>query len=261
MSGDLRQAVEEWLKESSFPMEMQVARALDAAGLGVAHAAHYTDPNSGAVREIDVRGFAIQGGVAVGVTIECKHDLRPWVAFGSPHCKARPDFWMFTHPASREARDKLGLRWMSATGSVPPGFDSKNGLVFFQERIAYAVRPARLRRSGGDSKNANDDPKLDYAYEAVLQALSAAEAYVTTESHVPDAFVMPIVVLEGRLFWAESSPDGQTHAEEVGRVVLNWGRSVDKPGRRFIHVFTLPSFLSSVSAIANDVNRLAELLL
>jgi hypothetical protein len=137
MSGDLRQSVEQWLKESSFPMEMQVARALDGAGLGVAHASHYTDPNTGLVREIDVRGFAVQGGAQVGVTIECKHDTRPWVAFGSPHCHARPDIWTLTHPVSPDARSKLGLKWMSATGSVPPGFDSKDGLVFFQERVAY----------------------------------------------------------------------------------------------------------------------------
>src|SRR5512138_1362334 len=81
---DLQKAVEGWLKEQGFPLEMKVANVFSSLGFGIRQGWYFTDPEEGKPREIDILAFcSINTGypLMLQFIIECKWSRKPFVVF------------------------------------------------------------------------------------------------------------------------------------------------------------------------------------
>ncbi len=82
---DPKDAVDEFLRNNGYPLEMLVAKEFRKAGFEVYQSSIYVDKEKGKDREIDVTAYywrivdEIQ--VSIKVIIECKFAKTPWVLF------------------------------------------------------------------------------------------------------------------------------------------------------------------------------------
>ena len=88
---DITDKVREWLGKQGYPLELRTGRVFEDLGWNADHRTWYTDPTTGATREVDVFISRYVGdettnsSVAFDLVVECKRSIdKPWVALSSP---------------------------------------------------------------------------------------------------------------------------------------------------------------------------------
>ena len=81
----LKDKVEEWLSNQGYPLEMEVAAALQKHKFDVRQSHYYRDFQTGDHREIDILAIKsdLLGYAEIAFIIECKTTKYPWVLFTS----------------------------------------------------------------------------------------------------------------------------------------------------------------------------------
>ena len=91
----LKEKLRNWLESQGYPLEMRVARSFRRHNFRVFKSDYYKDPDSGVMRETDVRPSLqdeIHGVLGrIGFVIECKQSKdKPWVLFTGATSLADP---------------------------------------------------------------------------------------------------------------------------------------------------------------------------
>lgn len=213
--------VREWMLQQGYPMEMRVAQQFRRERFSTVQSAYYVDAETRELRETDVLAslaFSLASSVLllVHVVVECKHVQRekPWVGLSASNQNVE-DFQVFPRLASTGGLLLLNL------------IESKDGvraLPLFQmpKTVAYGLVEAfsKSRESWGSQKGAGKrtqsrKDKPDPAYSAIRQVLSSARSRTSwfSKDLAGDLtiveIVLPLVVIDGPLFEAELSENGQ----------------------------------------------------
>ena len=211
---DLESKVRSWLDEHGYPLEMEIARAMQLAEFGVVQAEYVEDADTGTARETDIIAYEESRGencrVLSAVTVECKSQKsKPWVLFTNPG--SYPPYLSVSRRATSE-RGRNVLRAISNRSEV------QTLLPFaLPKRTAYGVTIA-LRDN------------QDLAYQALNSVAKAALGIVARLSAVesgnliPIAF--PIVVIEAPLFESYLDESGTLMVEPVETGFLIWRNPV-----------------------------------
>jgi hypothetical protein len=225
---DLTAKVTGWLNSTGAPLEMRVARTLQARELSVRQSVYYEDPEEHRSREIDVIGSReVQVGdslrIGAYLVIECKSAPKPWVLLrGSPA-------WDQGGPNFDRILTEYGPHWLTGARSHPA---IEQARIFQQEaRAGYSLVTATFGTPN------NDEP--DVAYRALMSATKAARAWADeigqSEGVTTVGVVFPVAVLRGKLFEATLEGDAIA-AREIRRGQVAWALP---PGERPVLVDVL----------------------
>jgi hypothetical protein len=235
----LEERVRRWFAGSGYPLEMRVASLISQRGFSVYQSDYYLDPDLKEQREIDVVGLdelRIDGGrFRLTVAIECKTSRdKPWLVLSS----AQSDRDGPKHVEDRSA-SRAGMEFLRR---VCDRSDIQELAIFRQPaRNGYSV----VRAFG-------EGPDIPYA--AMMSASKAARAIAEEASHVRADYVvaeiiLPVVVLDGRLFEAYLTRDGETIMSETSRALVYWRNPVAGNIHSVVSVMTftaLDSFVDDV---------------
>jgi hypothetical protein len=268
---DLLAKIGAWLQKEGFPFELQAARALREAGWSVFHSPHYTDPETGKLREIDlyapwgpyVGHGEPRGMVSLHLVCECKVSEKPWVVFTSQRGDGDEPYQMLVQRL-RLAPGQFGSRALA------------HGIITCREKLSALVPGSRIGHglTKAFAESRSGDPTGPFA--AVAGALSAAavfsrEHYSTVlqkrPGREPSAWIgicIPIVFLRGRLFEFYLDQDGNEILEERERlhVLVHGSSSTDDLGDPVaVQIVSEPALGHFAKAALNETRALAEAIL
>jgi hypothetical protein len=261
-----------WLQKEGYPFELQASRTLREAGWSVFHSRHYSDPETGKSREIDLYApwgpyvgekNEHAGMVSLHLVCECKVSEKPWVVFTSQTGDGDEPYQM------RVQRLRL----------APGPFGSRalaHGIVTCRDRLSVLVPNSRighgLTKAFTDSRSG--DPTGPFA--AVAGALSASTAFSARHystvfqkrpGQEPLAWIgiyVPIVFLCGRLFEFYLDHNGNEVLEECERLhVLVHGHSSrdDLDGPVAVQVVSASALADFAKAALDETKALARAIL
>jgi hypothetical protein len=247
-SDALLQRLQMWLDTQGYPLELEVARSFEQRGLRVVQSEYYTDPDSGAAREIDLVAHSDSRGndkiFRVTFAIECKSSRdKPWVGFTSSLISLHPHARVVqraTNPKAYKALRKLSRN--KDVQALP--------LLQIPSRPAYGLTQAFTTGK-------------DVAYEAAMLAAKAALAEVTYPIDHPQreliaVVAFPVVIIDGSLFEYFIDHAGETHVEAVSRLKLIWRNPLVGRGHTLVDIVTKKCLSEFVDEAAQSSRVLAE---
>lgn len=243
-STDFRSRLSNWLGTQGYPLEMVVARTFRRDGFRTFQSEYYTDPESNALREIDILAWKQKhvGDILIRLSfcIECKLSQgKPWVIFTSAGAQ-------LADPArvAQRASSHLGTRFLIAISR-----DSEIQtlrLFSLPERPGYGVTQAFT--SGRDVPYA---ACMAAAKCAVAEALDADRA---TETQGPVSnIIFPVVVVDGELFECYLDEQGQVSVSEAETGVLVWRNPIVCMPHTIIRISTI----DNVPALVQEASEAA----
>lgn len=230
------EAVKNWLVETGYPLEMEVANVFRHRGLHVFQSDFYADPQTNEYREIDVVAFMSHkighsgNRAEFRILCECKTSRdKPWLFFVDGAATPNERLLSFSRAGNRYGHRLLGRVGNALVGSQPP-------LFAFDRTPAYGVTVAFRKSKPND---------LDASYSALMQAANAvraraSESEATCEEVPPeqaDAEVfIPVVVVDGDLFDVSLGQDWTPRLTAVERQVVLWRNPIGGRFFTIIHV-------------------------
>lgn len=220
-ANDLQRKILEWLERKGYPLEFAAAEAFRQRGFRVLQGEHYSDPERGVPREIDllaeVTSQVPSGYLRVAHVVECKRSReKPWVFFTSP--KAR----MYSAACVAQT---IGSAWGHAA------LWCLAGEVALHETSAFAA-PENPAFGGVQALKARGRSEADVVYAALQSVVSAsiATAAKYDDPRLPQlisenfAFVaLPLVVVDGNLFRVSlDAGSSQIKAESTNWIRVHW---------------------------------------
>lgn len=235
----LQDRVAKWLGSQGYPLEMTVAASLQRAGFQVFQSDYYVDPESEALREIDIVAHLQREIdellVRLTLVVECKASReKPWVLFTSSRTVLAKPASVVQRAASRIGHSLLmKLAWRKGI-QVLPLFD-------LGKRCAYGLTQAFT--SGAD-----------VTFSAAMTAGKAANAQVkeADAAAVQGEFceiIFPVIVVDGKLYEYYLSESCEPVIAEVKQGVLVWRNRVVGMPHTIIHVVSLEGFNDFVSQV------------
>ncbi len=241
-----------WLDNQGYPLEMFVAQSFQKAGFQVIQSSFYEDPETGKLREVDVRAWLSrsveQSGrtlfMSIGCDIECKFAQdKPWLLFTS---EDQTEPWL----GDVAVGSKIG-EWLLngiAEDQKNQG-ESQIALAGFpRDRTAYGITQAFT--SG-----------LDVPYQAITSIFKAATINASEfdrnnkiESKGKTIFlsvIFPVVVIDSRLFECYLDNKGQLVVGEVQSGIFACNFPIANYFNPVIHI-------CSKSALHNLIQNVAQ---
>ena len=279
-SGQSSEAVEKWISETGFPLEMKVARELETNGFSTGQSFTYpaTDEDS-APRETDVVSRATFSGgpnfsISLTLIVECVHIPLglPWVMFIQHHADRTPARGGGYRPDHRLFLDRVGTP--GAQGFIQHGYneDLANKLTLFQlpRHIGYkviqmdpssVVEPEQELARAGTGKGKK--PR-NYCHEKMLQVYAAAAARLRAAGGTGLAtgheLVFPIIVVEGETFICELDDSGKPKVtRSSGRLAVST-RSLETllPSTNLVEIVEWDAFPSYVKDLRQAYSQFSS---
>jgi hypothetical protein len=236
-----------WLGEQGYPLEMAVAAAFEEQGFRIIQSDYYEDPESGDQREIDVMAFRQKSTgktiARLALMIECKASRdKPWVVFTSASIKYADRARIVQRASSRKGR-----HFLEAVCDLPEV--RRLALFALPTRPAYGVTQAMTT-------------KADVAYAACMSAGKAVAGHAIVDAAYDERgwrmvdVLLPIVIIDGRLFEAYLGEHGRPVVEEVQTACLAWRHALVGPPTTFITISTvehLPALALAARAAADTL--------
>ena len=236
-----------WLETQGYPLEMQVASALQVAGFRISQSDYYRDPETRASREIDL--VAVQQRVfddllfRVTFTVECKTSRdKPWILFTSSRAGLAEPALVVQRAASPLGSTYLAQLVNDHDIAILPSFQ-------IGDRPGYGLTQAFT--SG-----------QDVAYAAISTAAKAAFARTRRPpSRRPPSFgiceiAFPTIVIDGRLFEYYLTTEGQRIIAEIPQGTLLWRNPLVGMPHTIIHICTLGGLSSFVDGAKHTAGAL-----
>jgi len=241
----LKAKVGQWLETQGYPLEMQVARAFLKEGFAIRQSEYYEDPETKVARETDViaHAQALLSGCLIRITVcaECKASKeKPWVLLTSPQCGLAGPAQVVQRAASR-----LGTKFLASVA---------------HDKRYQALELLRLPDRPGFGVTQAFTSGNDVAYAACISASKAAsglaaKADIASERQGPVAeILLPVVIIEGRLFECFLDEHGSVIVNEVAEGTLVWRNQLVHMPHTIIRIVTLASltkFVQEFSAAAS----------
>jgi hypothetical protein len=217
------------LNRTGFMLEYRVAQALRNKGFSTDINHAYPDPESGKSREIDVSASLdrdierqpVSLNVGVGLVIECKSGLNPFVLIGERNQNPvgfDDSIFLSFDPYTLEFEDRVYERI-----KYDLEFDELPGSWRKEDFVGYQI--IRMNQQNGNWKADNNS-----IYDSILYPLAKAWQY-TIDRHYPDddneedkaaqwqypglTYTFPIIVTAGPVFIVDVTED-QATVKEVG---------------------------------------------
>jgi hypothetical protein len=218
----LESQLRHWLDQHGYPLEMRTAQALSEAQFLVMQGVSYTDPTTGAKREIDLQAFRFLElniedrkriiGIHLRLVIECKSTKgRPWMAFAAHPHPFEFDYYPFF--LSRGSKHFLDFA-LILQRNVPelPQLPLPNPGMFPEAyAVAVAFRPP------------NDNDLAHAAVKAVTAAVQSLDKEEDIDMVGYGVLTLndqiPLVVIDQPLFLASLMSDGSLEIREADAVV------------------------------------------
>lgn len=258
-SNPLEKKLREWLENQGYPLEMEVAKGFANLGMNVIQSDVYEDPETKAIREIDVtvsstthkRGVYIY----IGFQIECKLAKdKPWLLFSGD-------------------KDRRAF--------MPPflnAFHTKISQAFFERHISYDYGPQQLLTTQmfqsepvGFSLTQAFTTGPDVPYQAVMSSLKAAlyqqarlETIVVNDVPPPHknyklpccGVIFPIIVIDGKLFQCYLDEASKVSVDEIPYGKMLWGHNGTKRQQKYIQIYTRSALPQLIQHAAEAVEAI-----
>ena len=190
--------IKDWIQKTGFPLEMEVAAALQHEGFNVVQSHIFQDSQQEKSREIDV--FATDpdflGIVDITFVIECKASSKPWVVLKQAAGPIQYNKLLSFGVTSEPARSELVKRVFNK--SVPDYVD-------FGVTAGYGLRQAFS--DDGESSGSICIPLLKAAHQ-----ITQSPGVKKLPRH---AFCFPVLVVSSPLFECSLKADGELEISEV----------------------------------------------
>lgn len=258
-SQDLGEKIRRWMQAQGYPLEMQIARVANGAGMMAQQGQHYYDSEQKLHREMDVlvttsreiEGFSC--GLQLRVVFEAKSSAgrsKPWVILSDRSSgMAGP-----AKVVQRYVNDQAEEWWKSSAGRNR----SVQGLSIFrvEDVPGYSlVRPSLGTRDSRD----------DQAFAALMQVSRAAHGVCEWLSE-PGlsrqgqlfAVVLPVIVVDSPLYECWLGDDGEIEVAEVSIGTVKWGNRVSL--RRSPNTIVKVMRLDAVDGYLHDIKVAADVL-
>ncbi len=254
--------VRAWLEKSGYPLELEIARQVEAIELAWTQSWHYLDEDTQKYRETDViawKEILLRTDrdpvlVRLSLCIECKRSDASWVAFTSKRTSPGDLFEVFATPAS-EYGTKV-LKRIAPFLLESPAFQR-------DDPVAYSVTTAHLGKKG-QPRNERDS-----AYGAIrgvsdgsIARARAADGAGMTVAEI----VVPLIVFDGDLLAATLQDSGEISLDPVDEILVVQRRPTEQRPFTIVRIVTaarvtnyLERFLKSTTVldIHKDAIRLA----
>jgi hypothetical protein len=246
MSQDLIAKAEKWINDSGYGLEMRSAAVFRAEGLPTIQADFYVDPETGTLRETDIKAYQpaqiSPDQAAVVVVAECKRSSKPWILF----CTER----QFDPAASVQQRPATTRG--SALLKVISGQARVQSLSLFKlpTFLGYSLVAASFDNADKGREGA------DRAYNGLLSVTSAATSSIRSleeKMRSLSLIAWPLLILEGKLLQAVLGPGGKVEVSEVDRGVLAW-RNPRLASHSFVSIVTEAALPAFVHDLAKDMH-------
>jgi hypothetical protein len=267
----LETRVHNWLRSEGYPTEMRAAAILRAAGFAVRQGQHYTDPETGKSREIDVV-CRLDDELGVGsfrLIAECKLSTKPWIVFTSEWVLAEYNRFAAYALMSEQAR--------SALVAIKPEREPQTHKAILERMFsAYGLMKgegglfdkldwfAKGGRVGYSATVAFSDRGNEVPYTAALNVTKASLFAELTHNpgHLPPIMVtFPLLIVDGPLFECYLDDSGDTKLAQVSECELLFASRVGQEHTgmciRVVTLDNLPQF--ALSAVA-EIGKLKALL-
>jgi len=239
--GDIIEKLEAWIEKGGFPLEMKVSNAFIKAGFEVAQSVYYMDIESDKYRETDIIASKYKqvNGIWVNLTfvVECKSSLdKPWVILINKGLKNQSSGGLPTYITHN------GIKFLKATSLKE---DYKSDLLFKNDRsIGYSMQTAF--NSGKDK-----------SYEAIQSVTKACEYFLqecNKKRKNQCNFYFPVIIVDGKLFNAALTENGEMEIEKVEQTELLVTRSFHSYGNANILIFDV----SDIDKIVMHINNMCD---
>jgi hypothetical protein len=266
MTDKLAQEIIKWLKESGYPLEMQVGREFRRMDVPVWQSPLYEDVRTREPREIDVVATGAihleRWVVRLQFVVECKSSKdAPWIVFGGD-------------PGVNRINPNLFLAATSIEGALLRNqlfapTDIIHDLPIFTAfpRSGYGMKRARGARV--EKATIRKEAKLDrqdVCYTAMMQACGAAtslsEVTGVTRSGLGQekrnaTFSVPVIVLEGRLFEARLAVEmDDVEVHEVRQHCIYVQNPGVNTGGLMLYVITKAALPGYIAAAKESLRKL-----
>jgi hypothetical protein len=259
MSEDLKTRLLKSIKQTGFPLELQVGSTFSKHGWGVQYCRYYIDRDLQKGREIDISGYlqvAYDEGdvhVSVGLHLICEvkwSKKRPWVIFSTNKGFVEGRGWLKLYYDNGVSSDDL------STNEIDKGSSVSKFL--------------RIGRSYCEAFKPDDEGSV--IFEALTSAVKASEHcreinLEALKSSIKDRyhqgskliyFVDPIVVIGGLLYEAYLNEKDELELDEVDHMLVSFGYISSEYQRRsnlvdIVTVKELPNLLSSKKKWLNGI--------
>lgn len=221
------QKVRKFLAKHGYPLEMQVASRLQAAGYGIAHSEFYVDLETRKSREIDLVGqknvMAASGRIQLSLqlVIECKFSRgHPWIVFSEQGtCCQKP----LHIEAGTEKLGRNLLSNLTRVSDLP-----ERGFFRGPSAGGYSATTVRdKQRNGKDAQNKNT---TDWAYSALMtvtQAVQQVQApgtigtlFTALGEHI--RIRVPVIIIDGSLFQARLDTTNDLEITQTCWARIRW---------------------------------------
>jgi hypothetical protein len=240
---DLKEKIKRWLDEQGYPLEMRIASTLQRRGLRVVQSEYFIDPESGEARELDIVAYLQQEISStlfrISLLIECKRSTdKPWLLFTSEEVK-------LADPAriAQRAANSLGRHFLS---EICRQKEVQDILLFaLPKRPSYGVTQALT--SG-----------KDVCYSAVTSVSKATLATVAELDEKKEkekkglgfrlyrenicSIVLPVIVVDGRLFEVFLDNDGELVVNETEEGTLLWRNPIVGNPHTIVNIVSSSAF-------------------
>ena len=242
---DLDKKVGDWLKKSGYPLEMQIANALQAAGFGVVQSEYFEDADSGKWRETDVVAYEDNRGdscrAVFGLIVECKgRNDKPWVLISN------------TNPYPKELS-------IARRATSERGVSILNALALSEEINQLPIFTPLGRPGYGLTVALRDSNNSDPAFEALNSVCKAALGLVNRleaveyENIIPIAW--PVIVINAPLFESYLDSEGELQVNQIDKGLLVWKNPVITR-HTLVEVYTKEYFISEAASIRRNAESL-----
>jgi len=219
-------AVRTWLHRSGYPLEFRVAAAFREAGFTVHQGIHYPADNPEATGARDVDVLAVRQELTrkhpmtrctVVFVIECKTSSVPWVLFRSG---VEGGKWEATETLRMNAVSELDVLGALELEQDPWALRLPVSAAFLAAAVT-GKRGVGVQEGDGPVAGQGRTSQRDKAFDAVRQAVSAADGMLRENpKHLP-TLAIPVVVVSARLY-AASFADGPEEVLEVPWERMLW---------------------------------------
>ncbi|WP_041855863.1 hypothetical protein [Candidatus Korobacter versatilis] len=230
--------VREWLENQGFPLEMRAAAVFRSEGFDVRQSSHYTDPETGKAREIDVLAIDPDpvGVVGIAFVVECKSTKKPWILLSSEHVLDGYSRSMAFARTSQQGHEALVRKIDVLVEKVP--WLTKSGL------LGYALKQALS--------------ETDTAYAASIGLAKATADWVSGRSgrNYVVGFAFPVLVVDSPICVCYLDEHDNLRLEQTRRGEFLF--STDPPKNfgtciRVVHIDELPAFAKEARRVAQTL--------
>jgi Holliday junction resolvase-like predicted endonuclease len=253
----LENRLTDWLNKQGYPLEMLVARLFQQKGFRVQQSEFYADQDTGESREIDVVASksALVQGITIRVTlaIECKLSKdKPWILFTSQSIRLSEKARIVQRAASglgsNLLRILLDYKDYKAISSL--------NIFDIPTFPCYSLTQAFTTSQDVCYKAATSVAKAAYAKATEFDYKEPHSGIINLNfAHI----VLPILVVDGKLFDCHLEENSQISVFEINFGVLIWRNPLVKSPHTIIHVVSVPALGGFCDETAKSIDFILQL--